>query len=85
MTDDEPGIWADQPLPDGDIDGLLESGVPPEAIRPDRTLDTDLLRQLGWTVTTKTLIPPDDERHRELAQRNAERALNDPRTRRGYR
>jgi hypothetical protein len=78
--------WADQPLPDADKIGLLDGGVPREAIRADRTLDLDMLRVLGWEVSSAgSLTPPDDEHHRDLAQRNAQAAIDGPNTRRGYR
>lgn len=34
------------------------TGVPEEAISEDGSLDVDLLRRLGWTVTDSELRPP---------------------------
>lgn len=74
-----------EPMPEYEIEGLLESGVPPEAIRDDRTLDVEVLRAAGWTVTDEGFWPPDTAEHGTIAQRNADRAMTDPNTTRGYR
>ena len=80
---DEP--WTGSPLAPRDIELLVECGVPRGAIRSDGTLDVGRLRELGWTVTSTALTPPDDQYHRDLARRHVERAMIDPDTRHGYR
>jgi hypothetical protein len=84
MTSDSGDDAGREPLAPSDVALLLESGVPPEAIT-DSGLDLDLLRSLGWSVDEGFIQAPDDEKHREIAQRAAERAMSDSRTRRGYR
>ncbi|MFT3854586.1 MAG: hypothetical protein QM733_17905 [Ilumatobacteraceae bacterium] len=75
-------LGADQPLSGADTRLLLECGVPREAVRADLTLDLALLRELGWEVSSGSLTPPDTEHYRDLAQHNAQRAIDDPLTRR---
>jgi len=43
-----------------DVQLLLDTGVPIDAIIAGRTLDLAMLRDLGWTIEPGSLSPPAD-------------------------
>lgn len=45
-------------LAPSDVALLIDTGVPDEAISDEGTLDVEMLRSLGWTVTDQELDPP---------------------------
>jgi hypothetical protein len=51
-----PGDVEVDPLSDWMIERLLAKGMPPEAIREDRTIDGEVLRASGWGVVSDGVV-----------------------------
>lgn len=47
-----------EPLSELAIRRLVASGLPPEAVRDDRTIDPDVLTQHGWWISRGWIYGP---------------------------
>jgi hypothetical protein len=50
--------YAVDPVSESTITDLLAKGLPPEAVREDRTLDLDVLARHGWWVSGPWVMGP---------------------------
>ena len=47
-----------EPLSESSIRRLVASGLPPEAVRGDRTIDPDVLARYGWWISRGWIYGP---------------------------